>query len=135
MRFDMTSPCGKCPFRKDVAGYLTVERVTEIEESLPRGTFACHATLDYSRCEDGASEPTETKQTAHCVGALILCEKSDEPTQMMRIAERLNSDGKGYDRRRFTDATKALIFDSWDEMRSHMRGRRQRARKRAGSKR
>lgn len=105
--YDMTSPCPKCPFRSDIPAFLTAARVREIEESLKRAEFPCHQTLDYET-DDG--EPVETKNTKHCAGALILLEKLERPSQMMRICERIGL----YDRRKLK--MDAPVFDSFREM-------------------
>lgn len=86
MKFDLKKPCRDCPFRSDIAGYLTKARVHEIIESISRGqkTFSCHKTNDTS-----GSETVETRNSQHCAGAMIFLEKNGAPNQMMRIAERL----------------------------------------------
>lgn len=108
MDYTMTKPCPKCPFRNDIRAYLTPERVDEIDDSLVNGEFPCHQTMDYD-AEEG--EPQETSKTRHCAGALILLEKLERPSQMMRICERI----------RLYDASKldmsSPVFEDFDEMR------------------
>lgn len=104
--YDMTSPCPKCPFRSDITPFLRPDRVEEIAESLVRAEFPCHQTLDYSNDSEGARTP----KTAHCAGALILLEKLEQPSQMMRICERLGI----YDRSKLDMA--APVFDSFEDM-------------------
>lgn len=86
MKYTLTTPCAKCPFRTDVQPYLSPERVRQISRSLVRGEFACHRTTEH---DDETGEPVETGGEIHCAGALILMEKENRSSQMMRIAERL----------------------------------------------
>jgi hypothetical protein len=115
MNFTMRTPCDNCPFRSDKIFHLHPERVDEIEEGLDRGTFPCHKTVDYSSLdEDGASECRNTEKEVHCAGALILLEKLERPSQMMRIAERLGM----YDRTKL--AMNAPVFKTFRAMRRAM---------------
>jgi hypothetical protein len=87
MKFDLVAPCKDCPFRTDVQLFLHPERAEEICDALERGlTFSCHKTNDF----DEEGETTETADSQHCAGALIMLEKMEMPNQMMRIAERLH---------------------------------------------
>jgi hypothetical protein len=106
MNFKMIKPCVHCPFRKDIRAYLTKSRVREIERSLVRATFPCHETTTHN--DDG--EYVRTGDETHCAGALILLEKLERPSQMMRIAERLRL----YDRRRLV--MKSPVFQSFKAM-------------------
>lgn len=107
MIYTKTSPCSNCPFRSDKKFHLRPGRVREIESALVRGDFPCHKTTIPSR---EGNERLVTKKSLHCAGALILLEKLERPSQMMRICERLG----------FYDRTKlkmdAPVYDSWDEM-------------------
>lgn len=88
MKFEMTAPCPKCPFRTDVKPYLTRARAKEIADSIvqQQQTFPCHVTTEHD--DDGeVCGPTGSEQ--HCAGALILLEHANRPNQMMRISERL----------------------------------------------
>lgn len=86
--FAAVRPCKHCPFRSDITPYLKPERAREIADSLDRGEdFPCHQTVTYGE-EDGL-ETADTGNAARCAGALIICEKTDRPTQAMRIGERL----------------------------------------------
>lgn len=111
MNYALTSPCENCPFRRDVPGYLHPGRVTEIERSLERATFPCHKTTEFD--DDGQARATA--KTQHCAGALILLEKLERPSQMMRISERCGF----YDRRKLK--IDAPVFDNFNQMRRHMK--------------
>ena len=83
MNYDLAKPCAKCPFRTDVAPYITQGRVRQI---LTGGAdFACHATVKYDNDGDGVI----TRKSQHCAGVLIILEKENRPHQMMRICERI----------------------------------------------
>lgn len=112
MKFTMTQPCDKCPFRSDKPGYLRAGRVKEICRSLLAGrTFACHETTIPDEDDDASDETMrEGPNTQHCAGALIFLEQQDAPNQLMRIAERLGT----YDRRRLSK--KVPVFQSADAM-------------------
>jgi len=110
--YGLTAPCSNCPFRTDIPPFLRPGRVAEIRRGLVRGEFPCHKTVRY---EDG--EPADTSSAAHCAGALILLEKIDKPSQMMRISERLGL----YDREKLD--MQAPVFASFEEMEEAMRSR------------
>jgi hypothetical protein len=97
MRFDLKRPCSHCPFRNDRAPYLNAKRARTIAESLVQHTFACHETT----VDTGAGEREATVDSQHCAGALIMLEHARQPSQMMRIAERLRI----YDRQRLDMAS------------------------------
>lgn len=101
----MTTPCAECPFlRTKGAVRLRRGRIEEIAGMMldsGGGTFPCHKTMD---------TPRET----HCAGALIFAEKNGNATQMMRIAERINHNGTGYDPRKLN--MEADVFDDLEEM-------------------
>lgn len=105
-QYKLTTPCDNCPFRTDVKPYLTSDRVDEIGDSLARSTFPCHKTTEF----DDEGEAHETDKTQHCAGALIMLEKMGQPSQMMRIAERIGI----YDRRKLN--MDAPVFDDIGEM-------------------
>lgn len=116
MDYDQHKPCSNCPFRSDIKAYLNYDRVREIEESLERGSFPCHKSVDYNTLEklgyeNGDALPKEVEDKAkHCAGALILLEKEERPSQMMRICERIGL----YDRRKLD--MDAPVYDTFDEM-------------------
>jgi hypothetical protein len=122
MNFKCVSPCPECPFRNDIAAYLTKGRVGLMERELlhERKSFSCHKTVDYSR----SSEGRETKKSQHCAGAMILMEKmrkagSSHGTTAYELAHRLALLFKKPD---FCDISKldmaAPVFDSFEEMRA-----------------
>ena len=107
MNYDLKKPCANCPFRTDIAPYLTKGRVREIDQALVRGTFACHKTTGVEK--DGEIT-VDSSEMQHCAGALILLEKTGRSSQMMRIVERLG----GYDRTKLD--MEAPVFGSFSEM-------------------
>jgi hypothetical protein len=108
VNYTKTKPCDNCPFRKDKPFPLPADRVEEIRDGLQRGEFACHKTTVDNDESEGCR--IETDKSLHCAGALILMEKIQEPSQMMRICERLGF----YDHTKLD--MKAPVYDSWDEM-------------------
>lgn len=121
--YGMTTPSDNCPFRTDVNPYITAARVREIEDSLERGQFYCHKTTDMDRFdgeEDGnGSFYNPSGEEQDCAGALILLEKEERPSQMMRISERLGF----YDMRKLN--MDAPVYDSFAEMiEAHQKRRR-----------
>lgn len=108
MDFDLKRPCAKCPFRTDVRPYLSYGRAEEILVGITAqdATFACHETTQHD--DEGDHIPSSKEQ--HCAGALILLEKTNQPNQIMRIAERLGL----YDRRRLH--MDAPVYDCDDDM-------------------
>ena len=118
MKFNMTTPCGNCPFlRTSKAIRLTRERVEEIAGMMldsQGGVFPCHKTTVEGEDDEGGCDLVDGPNTLHCAGALIFAEKNGTATQMMRIAERFNHDGNGYDPRKLN--TEADVFNSVEEM-------------------
>ena len=96
MNFDLIRPCKDCPFRTDIAAFLTPERAQEIGDAITKRqqTFTCHKTNRTEADDDGCDTTIETRDSQHCAGALVLLESIGQPNQLMRIAERLG----GYDR-------------------------------------
>lgn len=117
MKYTLTKPCLKCPFRKDsLKGWLGRHRAIGISDGITRmqGTFACHETVEYVDCEDDTDDGTrKTKDTQHCARALMMLEKLEQPNQMMRISERLGL----YDRRKLD--MNANVFDTPKQFISH----------------
>lgn len=110
--FNLRTPCGNCPFRLDVPGYLRRARATEIAESLANGgIFPCHKTTIEDPDDEGALVAGPDSQ--FCAGALICMELQDAPNQVVRIAENLGS----YDRDRLD--MDAPVASSFFEFRAH----------------
>lgn len=110
MEYDLTEPCGSCPFRNDGKGVkLSSERAEEI---LFASSFQCHKTITYLEDEDGEdyARPDSGK---HCAGQMILLEHMEQPNQMMRICERIGL----YDMRKLN--MNAPIFDNEDDFLDH----------------
>lgn len=82
MTYDLTSPCGECPFLKKMAHGFSMRRLREFAA----GSFHCHQT---GECDDETSEFVATPESKACAGALIFLEKRGESNHMMRISERL----------------------------------------------
>lgn len=123
LKMTMRRPCAKCPFRCDIEPYLRPGRVRELRSQLlVRGEayFTCHETTVQSEDEDG--EMVDGPNAQHCAGALILLEKSNAPTQLMRIFERLGS----YDRSKLE--MDSPVFDTFGQMERAMRQPRKPAR-------
>jgi hypothetical protein len=75
MLYNLSSPCGNCPFRSDKRFNLRAGRMVEILRAtiLGNSTFTCHKTAARDD-EDGEHVPHENEQ--HCAGVLILAKKS-----------------------------------------------------------
>ena len=88
MKFDLKRPCPNCPFRTDIAPYLTAARVEEITTAVidQDQSFACHETTEYSE-ESGDLEQVENSQ--FCAGAMLLSETGRFGNQWLQLAERL----------------------------------------------
>jgi hypothetical protein len=106
MQYKLTTPCAKCPFRTDIEPYIRKARIADIERGLERGQFPCHQTFEHD--DDGGYRDTDAVQ--HCAGALILMEKLERSSQMMRIMERIGA----YDHRKLN--MDAPVFDSFEDM-------------------
>ncbi len=85
MKYTMTTPCPACPFLKKYKHAFTMRRLREFTS----GAFHCHKTGTTEEDGDGSEDFVATENSEHCAGALIFCEKRNQPSQMMRIAERL----------------------------------------------
>lgn len=117
MRFDLTRPCGNCPFLKKGGVRLSSARVSQIASAMlssQGATFACHKTTIDVPCDDGDEDRIETRDSRHCAGALIFAEKNQNATQAMRIAERLRM----YDAQAVMADRDAVdgVFDDLEEM-------------------
>jgi hypothetical protein len=91
MRFDLTRPCGNCPFRNDIHFGLRPERVRGIlgggkgRDWFPAPSFPCHKTIEYTD-DDGAIIPATAQQ---CAGVMIILHRENRHNDAMQIAERL----------------------------------------------
>ena len=103
MKYDLKKPCSNCPFLRSTHFRFSTSRMVEIVEA---ETFPCHKTLDYTK--EGPVRVRE--QSRHCAGHLILREKMEMPTQLMRIAERIGM----YDRTKLE--MDSDVYDTLDEM-------------------
>jgi hypothetical protein len=86
----MLAPCPKCPFRSDVAPFITAARAKQITSDVLAGaSFHCHRTTTHN--DDGDYVPTDRERM--CAGAVILARKAGRlyHNQMIRISERLGS--------------------------------------------
>lgn len=84
----VSRPCALCPFRRDVAPFLSPARVEEIWEAARWGThFVCHETVNYEAPE---AMPKPEHRRA-CAGMLLVARNSGlaEGLQIVQLAERL----------------------------------------------
>ncbi len=113
MKFDLTTPCGNCPFKREGHIPLRPDRAEEIADGQLRSngpTFTCHKTATAGR----SGMQVNGKNAAHCAGALIFQLKNDNMTQVVRVAHRL----KLFDPERLmsNEAAVASVFDDESEM-------------------
>lgn len=106
--YTLKSPCKDCPFRSDVAPYLSPERAQEImNDSCEDSNFYCHKTVDYSGDD---SEGRVVEKSRVCAGFLVTMEKEGRANQPTRIAERIGL----YDRTQLDmDAPTYSSMDEW----------------------
>jgi hypothetical protein len=92
MRFDLTRPCGDCPFRSDRPFHMRPERVREIlgderkghrRRWWPAASFPCHKTVVYT--DRGTHVPATAQQ---CAGVMAILHREGRPNDAMQIAER-----------------------------------------------
>jgi hypothetical protein len=95
MRFDMTTPCGNCPFRNDRGPFgLRAERVREIlgggqgRAHWPATSFPCHKTIDYSENEDGSEKHVIGPDAQQCAGVMLILYRENRPNDAMQLGER-----------------------------------------------
>lgn len=84
MRFDLTKPCGNCPFRNDRLPFgLRPGRVREIlggrhgRNWWPAASFVCHKTMD------------DSDKMQQCAGVMIILHRENRHNDAMQIANRL----------------------------------------------
>jgi len=83
MNYTLTKPCDACPFLKINAESYGLRRLRQFAS----GEFVCHKTAELN--EETLEFEAKKNGSVHCAGALIFLEKRDQPTQMMRICERI----------------------------------------------
>jgi len=105
MECSMTRPCENCPFRRGGIKLRNIERAQQVASA---ENFPCHKTVNYGEEGDGRT----TERSRVCAGSLIFHEKTNTPTQMMRIAERLGC----YDPSRLDRTLDDQIIDVPSEM-------------------
>lgn len=76
MNFNMTQPCGNCPFKKECAIELAPGRVDGIKEHLlgsDYNTFQCHKTVHGPRGGewDDEGEYCASGHESACAGAMV----------------------------------------------------------------
>lgn len=88
MNFDLTRPCGNCPFRNDRDPFgLRRARVREIlgdpngRRWWPAASFPCHKTIDYGR-------PRIPVTAQQCAGVMIILHREGVPNDAMQIGQR-----------------------------------------------
>jgi hypothetical protein len=62
VKYTMTTPCPKCPFRTDIRPYLRTDRAEEIADSLVHSEFPCHKTTQH----DDDDEYVPSGSELHC---------------------------------------------------------------------
>ncbi len=84
--FKLKRPCANCPWRKDVARFLSPERYRELAAVvlLNGESFHCHKTVDYSEPEGQIVDTSKL-----CAGAMIMARKLGSDLQIVQIAQRL----------------------------------------------
>lgn len=91
MRFDLTSPCGDCPFRSDKPFHLSPERVRQIlgggDHWWPAASFPCHRTIIYGDDENGDTT-TIPPSAQQCAGVMAILHRENRPNDAMQVVER-----------------------------------------------
>lgn len=93
MRFDLVRPCGRCPFRTDVAPFIRAGKVREVlgdpdarsRRWWPSESFVCHHTIDYG----ARRQARKYRKAQHCAGVAIILIRDAVPNTAMQLAERL----------------------------------------------
>lgn len=96
MRFDLTRPCGDCPFRNDGHFGLSADRVRGIlgdprkgaRRWWPAESFPCHKTIIYNN-DEGAQTTTIPDTAQQCAGVMAILHRENRPNTAMQLAERL----------------------------------------------
>jgi hypothetical protein len=117
MRFDVTTPCAGCPFRRrgKLAVRLGRSRIMEVAGNMldiNGGTFTCHKKIT-GQTDSCNQNYRPSVDDVHCAGALIFAERNNNQTRMMQIAERIGL----YQPDLFCSAKqRRLVFATIDEM-------------------
>lgn len=101
--FKLKRPCKHCPFRTDLPEHLDVwlgeERATSIAHNtfFHGQNFPCHKTVTRDNEYDGYEDDEDpragyrlTEKESQCAGAAIMQIKTDNLSQWMQIAQRMN---------------------------------------------
>lgn len=92
MKFDMTTPCVNCPFRKEGGIRLHPSRAREIARAAVDAQgmmFPCHKTVDYDAVDEDDGSYRAQTEDQYCAGALAFANNVDSHNQIMRIAMRI----------------------------------------------
>ena len=84
--YDLKRPCNNCPFRVGNGEKFQLRQDRLFEIGRGEG-FQCHKTVDYDVEDD--EEPSRGSMPQECAGFMALRHRHEDPTQLMRIAERL----------------------------------------------
>jgi hypothetical protein len=80
MKYEMTSPCATCPFRRNNVGFLTEKGAQRIADDLLNNRpFSCHH----------MDRTPDVVEPQHCAGALIVLEKMRRPHLAMILGASL----------------------------------------------
>jgi hypothetical protein len=117
VRFDVTTPCKECPFRRRGrhAVRLTANRVRDVAGNMldrDGASFSCHKAAHGEKGDD-ADGYCPSQRDIHCVGALIFAVRNKNQTFAMQIAERLGL----FDPDQFRSTKqRRLVFATIEEM-------------------
>lgn len=106
MQYTKTRPCDNCPFRKE--GGVKLRNSRRAEEVANAEEFPCHK----SCVSDDEGDLVKGESSVACAGHLLYREKIGEPTQMMRIAERMGL----YDCSKLDLSLQCRIIDKPEDM-------------------
>jgi hypothetical protein len=92
VRFDVTTPCAACPFRRHgrLAVRLTANRIRDITGNLldpDGGTFPCHKQMYGEKADDGGGYEASVDDV-HCAGALIFVERHASEDRLPKVGAR-----------------------------------------------
>lgn len=104
--FDLKRPCKDCPWRTDIAPYLSAERVAEIVQAM---AFQCHKTVDYSD-----DHPRQGEKPQQCAGLMLMLHRSGRANTIMQVGERLGAFSPCE-----LDASSPVYADLWAAIEAH----------------